>query len=99
MHPQWRGGLSVGFRMRRPGVQNKTRFMHDAIYILKITLLQWQFRLPPQLGKEVVALAEVVCLLYMPYFLQTPLPAAAPRLDRDFYVDLVQYRVLYYIYK
>ena len=26
-------------------------------------------------------------------------PAAAPRLDRDFYVDLEQYRVLYYIYK
>ena len=44
-------------------------------------------------------LAEFVCLLYVPYFLQTPLPAAAPRLDRDFYVDLEQYRVLYYIYK
>ena len=60
--------------------------MHDAIYILKITLLQLQFRLPPQLRREVVALAEFVCLLYMPYFLQTPLPVAAPRLDRDFYV-------------
>ena len=43
--------------------------------------------------------AEFVCLLYVPYFLQTSLPVAAPRLDRDFYVDLEQYRVLYYIYK
>ena len=99
MHPWQRGGLSVGFRMQRPGVHNKTRFMHDAIYILKITLLQWQSRLPPQLRREVVALAEFVCLLYVPYFLQTPLPVAPPRLDRDFYVDLEQYRVLYYIYK
>ena len=73
--------------------------MHNAIYILKITLLQWQFRLPQQLRREVVALAEFVCLHYMPYFLQTPLPVAAPRLHRDFYVDLEQYRVLYYIYK
>ncbi len=80
--------------MRRPGAHNKTRFMHDGIYLLKIALLQQQFRLPPQLRREVVALAEFVCLLYVPYFLQAPLAAAAPRLDRDFYTDLEQYKVL-----
>ena len=37
-----------------------------------------------------VGLAEFACLLYVPYFLQTPLLAATLRLDRDFYVDLEQ---------
>ncbi len=96
MRPRRRGGFIAGFRMRRPGAFNKTRFMHDAIYLIKIALLQRQFRLPPKLRREVLALAEFVCLLYIPYFLQTPVAAAAPRLDRDFYVDLEKYKVLQY---
>ena len=93
MRPRRRGGLVVGFRMRRPGAHNKTRFMHDAIYLIKIVLLSNQFRLPQQLRRQVLALTEFVCLLYVPYFLQSTLAAAAPRLDRDLWIDLQSYRV------
>jgi hypothetical protein len=95
VRPRRHGGLVVGFRMRQPGAHNKTRFMHAAIYLIKIALLSDQFRLPRQLKRQVLALSEFVCLLYVPYFLQSTLPAAAPRLDRDFRVDLQSYRVWY----
>ena len=93
MRPHRRGGFAVDFGMRRPGAHNKTRVMHDAIYILKIAMLHGQYRLPPLLKRQVLALAEFVCLLYVPYFLQTPLAAAAPHLDRDLWVNLQKYQV------
>ena len=95
MRPRRRSGFAVGFRMARPGAHNKTRFMHDAIYILKIAMLYGQYRLPPLLKRQVLALAEFVCLLYVPYFLQTPLAAAAACLDRDLWVNLQKYQVLF----
>ena len=80
--------------MRRPGAYHKARFMHDSLYLMKLSLLSRQFRLPQHLKRQVLALCEFICLLYVPYFLQSPLAAAAPRLDRDFWLDLQSYRVL-----
>ena len=93
MRPRQRGGFAVGFRMRRPGAHNKTRFMHDALYLIKIAMLSKQFVLPRRLKRQVKALSEFVVLLYVPYFLRSTLPSAAPRLDRDFWVDLNEYQV------
>lgn len=94
VRPHVRGGLVAGFRMRRPGAYHKARFMHDSLYLMKLSLLSRQFRLPQHLKRQVLALCEFICLLYVPYFLQSPLAAAAPRLDRDFWLDLQSYRVL-----
>ena len=82
----------------------KNVFELEGVINLQDCCLKFLNRSLPIFPKEHVilkpkGLAEFVCLLYVPYFLQTPLPAATPGLDRDFYVDLEQYRVLYYIYK
>ena len=41
---------------------------------------------------EVECLAEYVALLHVPYFLQCPLAVIAPRLDRDFWEDVCNYK-------
>lgn len=92
VRPRQQGGLAVGFRMRRPGAHNKTRFMYDGLYLLKIAMFLNQFILPGRLQAQVVALAEFVALLYVPYWLQSSLAVAAPRLDCAFWVDLKCYR-------
>ena len=49
-----------------------------------------------QKGREqTLANAEVISLLHIPYFLQVRNAILAPRLDRDFYTQLVQYRNLH----
>ena len=42
-----------------------------------------------------LALAQFVVLIHGPYYLQTPLAIAAPRLDRKLWQDLVSYEALY----
>ena len=42
--------------------------------------------------EHVEILAEYIALLHVPYFLQCPLAISAPRLDRDFWVDLNDYQ-------
>ena len=44
-------------------------------------------------------LTEYIALLHAPYFLQTPLASAAPRIDCDFWVNLNKYQSLFDISK
>ena len=81
--------------LNRPIATNQTRFMGIALHELKIALLGPQFEQDAVGQEQTTALAEVLCLLYAPYFLQARLASAAPRLDRDLYVRLVQYRRLH----
>ena len=44
------------------------------------------------------ALAEFIALIYVPYFLQSPLAIAALRLDQDLYSDLESYLQCFPVY-
>ena len=44
---------------------------------------------------DIEVLAEYIALLHVPYFLQCPLAIAAPRLDRDFWVDVCNYKTCF----
>ena len=67
--------------------------MASAIYSLKISLLGEQFHsASPEDIFNVSLLAEYIALLHVPYFLKSPLSIAAPRQDRDFWIDIHEYR-------
>ena len=70
--------------------------MASCIYLLKIFLYQDQLLdtdvIDAEELTEVECLAEYVALLHVPYFLQCPLAVIAPRLDRDFWEDVCNYK-------
>ena len=81
--------------IRKPGAIHRARFMASCIYLLKVFLYKEQLDntvIEMEELKEVEVLAEYVALLRVPYFLQCPLAVSAPRLDRDFWVDLNDYQ-------
>ena len=78
--------VPIDIVIRKPGAVHQARFMARCLYILKIALYlhQEDFGLKRNNKKqEVHILAEFTALIYVPYFLRSPLPFAAPRLDRD----------------
>ena len=81
--------------VRQPGAIHRARFMASCLYLLKTSLYKEQLQADDITAKElqdVEILAEYVALLYAPYFLQAPLAIAAPRNDRDFWVELNKYK-------
>ena len=91
------GDIKEGFSMRRPIATNQSRFMGTAIHELKIAMVLkpgW-FELDGDAAEETEAMAEFISLLWAPYFLQSRLASAAPRLDRDLWVDLQQYKACF----
>ena len=46
----------------------------------------------PEQIEDVKILAEYVALIHAPYFLQSPLAVSAPRQDRDFWIDIHNYK-------
>ena len=81
----------IGFRMRRPGAFHHARFMAKSLYILKIAMFKDHFALTNRQRNCFVALAQFVALIYAPYYLQSSLAIAAPRLDRALWLDLLAY--------
>ena len=81
--------------LNRPIATNQTRFMGIALHEMRIALLLYQFQQDAEGREQSLALAEMIAFLYAPFFLQARIASAAPRLDRDFYVRLVQYRDLH----
>ena len=77
---------------------HRARFMASCLYLLKIFLYNEQIDADDITLEElfdVKILAEYIALLHAPYFLQTPLATAAPRMDRDFWVDVNNYQALF----
>ena len=69
------------------------------MYLLKIFLFNEQLDadvIEYDEFDDVKSLVEYIALLHVPYFLQSPLAVAAPRLDRDFWVNLCQYKNLFH---
>ena len=86
--------VPIDIVIRKPNAVHQARFMARCLYILKIAsyLHQGVFGLKRNNNKqEVHILAEFTALIYVPYFLRSPLPLAAPRLDRDLWNDLHSY--------
>ena len=72
--------------------------MASCLYLLKIFLYNEQLDandITPEELSDVEILAEYIALLHAPYFLQTPLAIAAPRIDRDFWVNVNNYQALF----
>lgn len=81
--------------VRKPGAIHRARFMASCLYILKICMYRGQLDadvLDGDAYEKIQVLAEYIALLHVPYFLQTPLAASAPRLDRNFWNDLNEYQ-------
>ena len=85
----------VPYILSRPIATNQTRFMGIGNHELKIALLLNDFEQDEEGREQSLALAEIMMLLHAPYFLKARLATAAPRLDRDYYKDLLQYRDLH----
>ena len=82
----------VQVQIRKPGALHRARFMASSLYLLKICLFQDQFPTERQNIDDAMILVEYIALLHTPYFLKCPLAIPAPRNDRDFWVDLVEYK-------
>ena len=79
--------------IRKPGACHRARFMASCLYLYKIYMFQSQFlELTPEQASEVGIMVEYIALIHVPYFLQCPIAASAPRQDRDFWVDLLVYK-------
>ena len=87
------GGQIPGFKFSIPGPDSHARWMGKCIGALKIALLgrQWQ-RLGEEEERQIRQFATFVAVIYVKYWLQSPLPTAAPRLDLTLYDNILQYR-------
>ena len=85
--------------VRKPGACHRARFMASCLYLLKIVLFNEQLTadvIDYDELEDAKILVEYIALLHVPYFLQSPLAIAAPRLDRDFWTSVCQYKQLFH---
>ena len=86
------GGTVSGFTFKMPGADHHARWMSKAIYFLKIKLLSDVFDLLPDEKIVVEEVSKFTALLYVKYWLQTPLPSSAARHDLEFLDKVLNYR-------
>ena len=85
------------WKMQRPGAVSHARFMAKAIYLMKIYITRHQLPLAVLTNRErpqIERIAPFVFFIYGKYYLQTMLPAAAPRLDMEFWTDVHHFQVI-----
>ena len=87
------GGTVPGFTFKIRGADSNARWMSKVIYDLKIELLSNVFHLSPEEKIQVGEIAKFSGLLYVKYWLQTPLPSSSARHDLDFMVKVLHYRL------
>ena len=87
------GGTVPGFSFKMPGADHYARWMSKQIYYLKIRLLSNIFDLSEEEQNQVDQITEFAVLFYIKYWLQTPLPSSAARLDLEFMANMLQYRL------
>ena len=87
------GGTVPGFSFKMPGADHHARWMSKQIYYLKIRLLSNIFDLTEEEQNQVDQITEFAVLFYIKYWLQTPLPSSAARLDLEFMANMLQYRL------
>ena len=87
------GGKVVGFTFKMPGADHHARWMSKDIYTLKIRLLSKIFGIALEDFEKITQVTEFLVLFYVKYWLQSPLPAAAARIDLDFMSNIQHYRL------
>ena len=87
------GGTVPGFSFKMPGADHHARWMCKQIYYPKMRLLSNIFELSEEEQNEVDQVTEFAVLFYIKYWLQTPLPSSAARLDLEFMANVLQYRL------
>ena len=80
-----------GFRMRCPGAMHSACFMASCIYLLKMQLVSTIWAIKAREQTVVEKMAQIVALLYGPYYLKSRLSTSAPRHDLEFYYSLLAY--------
>ena len=66
--------------------------MESSLYLLKMQLLSNIWDMTRREKTIVKKMAQIIVLLYGPYFLRSRLSTPAPRLDLDFVYSLIAYR-------
>ena len=87
------GGPVPGFTFKMPGADHHARWMSKAIYFLKIKLLSKVFDLSDEERFIVDEISKFTALLYVKYWLQTPLSSSAARHDLEFMTKVLHYRL------
>jgi hypothetical protein len=86
------------FFIRKPGAHHHARFMAKrfapSIYFLKMFLLSDAFQLSAKEKNMVERMALFIGLFYGKYFLESPLPAASPMNDLNFYYFTKQLKTI-----
>ena len=83
------------WHMERAGAVSTARFMGRSLYFIKIEMTKHQLPetvISTEEKTEVGRVAKFTLFLYAKYFLQTMVPAAAPRLDLEFWRETHQFQ-------
>ena len=82
------------FNMRHPGAFHQARFLAKALYLIKISMMADILPddvLPADKRNNVDRMAKFIVIFHAKYFLQAFLPVAAPRLDLQYWKDMIEY--------
>lgn len=92
--PIVRHGQARPLSIRCVGAIHHARFMAKALVVLKMFLLYQKYRahFTNEEWRDIKKVADFVVLIWARYYLQSSLPAHAPRLDLELLEDAVAYR-------
>ena len=82
------------FRMRYPGAFTYARFLAKSLYLIKMSMMLDVIPeeiIPAEKRNSVDQMVLFIVLFHARYFLQAFLPAAAPRLDLQYWCDMREY--------
>ena len=72
----------------KPGAYHHARWMVQAVYVLKLYLLQYLFRMKTRELIGVIEICYFVALVYVKLWCHAPRNELAPRVDLEFLQDL-----------
>ena len=88
------GGPVENFKIRLPGPDHHARWMSKILYTLKLCLLSSQYILDAATQDKIWECGKFQALIYVRYWFEAPLAAAAPLNDLEFYGKLLQWRFI-----
>ena len=91
------GGVTqVPFTMRHPGAFHQARFLHKALYLIKMAMMLDVIPddvIPDNKRESIDRMVRFIVLFHAKYFLQAFLPAAGTRLDLEYWHDMTTYSI------
>ena len=83
------GQVPWGFRPNRKGAMHEARFMADAIYLISMELLSYEYMMDPVLANQVHKMAVFIAIWHGPNFLQCRVASASPSNDLSYFYDIL----------